>query len=416
MEYGEAVPVGDQALKRINRLIDRISPWLAGSAIFLLSWVSGEGVTGVSSLLNRPEILVMGAASGVAAGLARRVRWPLFVLAAIGWVAFGLWPAVFLASYYAGTSPRRRIGVAAYAAAAMVVTGVSVALDAATGDSPPGMDEAVVKGVMSFAALVALPLVAGLWVSARRQVVEALRDRAERLEREQRARTDRARAQERTRIAREMHDIVAHRVSLMVLHAGALEMGTSEERSAQEAALIQSIGREALTNLREVLGVLRSPYSDTATGGAGAGTDADADVPLAPQPMLADLDRLLDQSRALGIPVTRHDEGSARPLPAMVERTAYRLVQEALTNVHKHAGDTSADVFLRYLPRTFEVMVQNGLSTATAAGPLPGAGLGLTGIRERVELVGGEFEVGRLPSGGFKTLARLPAERMEGSA
>jgi signal transduction histidine kinase len=228
-------------------------------------------------------------------------------------------------------------------------------------------------------------------VNARRRAVAALRDRAERLEREHHARTEQARAQERTRIAREMHDVVAHRVSLMVLHAGALEVGTDDEGTVEAAALIREIGREALGDLRGVLGVLRS------------GGDATA-----PQPTLADLDRLLDQTRGLGIRVTRRDEGETRPLPELVERTAYRIVQEGLTNVHKHAGDASTDVVLRYLPAGFEVAVRNG-PAPPPVDPLPGAGLGLSGLRERVGLLGGEFEARREPDGGFGVVARLPA-------
>ncbi|MGV9778781.1 sensor histidine kinase [Streptosporangium sp. NPDC003464] len=402
MEYGEAAPVGGQVLRRVSHLIDRSGPWALGLAVLLLSWVSGDGLTQAPSLWRHPGFLPVLAASALAAGAVRRTRWPLSVMAAVGWVSFGLWPAVVIASYHAGTGLRRLIDVMAYALAATAVMGGSVVADAVADGARRNVTETVVDGAMPLAALVALPLVAGLWVNARRQVVVALRERAERLERDQRDRTDRARAQERTRIAREMHDVVAHRVSLMVLHAGALEVRTSEERSAQEAALIQAIGREALVNLREVLGVLRSPYPGAvAVGpdGGESGPGGGEGVPLAPQPTLADLDRLLDQSRSLGIPVSRHDEGMARPLPAMVERTAYRLVQEALTNVHKHAGDASAAVFLRYLPGTFEVVVDNGLSTA-AAEPLPGAGLGLTGLRERVELAGGEFEAGPMSRSG----------------
>ncbi|MEV0969219.1 sensor histidine kinase [Microtetraspora glauca] len=410
MEYSEAAPIGDQALRRINRLIDRAGPWVRGSAVLLFSWISVDGAVAAPSLPDDSGRLLLVAASAVAAVLVRRVRWPLFVLAAAGWTAFGLWPAVIVASYHVGVVLRRRADVAAYVAGAVAVMGGSAVVDVVVRGSRLTPAEAAVDGVMPFAAMVALPLVGGLWVSARTQVVVALRERAERLEHEQRARADRARAQERTRIAREMHDIVAHRVSLMVLHAGALEVGTSDERAAQAAVLIREIGREALINLREVLGVLRSPHVGTTAGG-DAVLDVDDRVPFAPQPMLADLDRLLDQSRSLGISVERHDGGTPRPLPAMVERTAYRLVQETLTNVHKHAGGTSADVFLRYLPGALEVMVHNGPPAPAEplpAEPLPGAGLGLTGLRERVALAGGEFEAGPLPGGGYRILARLP--------
>jgi signal transduction histidine kinase len=240
-------------------------------------------------------------------------------------------------------------------------------------------------------AMLGLPLVAGLWVRARRQVLDGMREQAGQLLREQVLRADQARDQERARIAREMHDVVAHRVSLMVLHAGALEVGAPDVRTAEAAALIGGVGREALTNLREVLGVLRSP--DPVRG---------------PQPTLADLDRLLDQSRALGIVVNRHDEGEARPLPPTAERTAYRVVQEALTNVHKHAGNAETDVHLRYRPAELEILIRNR-PAGGADGDLPGSGWGLVGLRERVELVGGRLEAGPRHEGGFQVLAEIPA-------
>jgi signal transduction histidine kinase len=332
-------------------------------------------------------------ASGVAAGLARHRRWPVFALAAAGWVWLVLWPAPIVASYYAGTTLRRAF-VVAFGVAALAVTGASIAVSVAIGGVRYITTGTFPNIGILFAVLVGLPLATGLWVNARRQAVEALRDRAERLEHEQRARTEQARAQERTRIAQEMHDVVAHRVSLMVLHAGALEVGAGDERTAEAAGLIRGIGREALTDLRNVLGVLRSPYVVDAT---------------APQPTLADLDRLLDQTRSLGIHVSRRDEGAPRPLPELVERTAYRIVQEGLTNVHKHAGGASTDVVLRYLRDGFEVAVRNGPGSAPAE-RLPGAGLGLSGLRERVGLLGGEFEACPAPDGGFGVVARLPAE------
>lgn len=249
---------------------------------------------------------------------------------------------------------------------------------------------------------VALPFVLGLWVNARRQVLAGLRDRAERLEREQVARSDQVRAQERARIAREMHDVVAHRVSLMVLHAGALEVSAPDERTAAEAALIRTTGREALGNLRDVLGVLRSPHTP-------------AEAALHPQPVLDNLDHLLDQSRAVGIPVSRHDQGAATPLPVMVEQTAYRVVQEALTNVHKHAGQAATKVVLQYLPHSFEVTVHNDPAAPLprTGQSLPGSGLGLIGLRERVELLGGEFETRPRTDGGFVVRARIPTGRTE---
>ncbi|WP_327581832.1 histidine kinase [Nonomuraea sp. NBC_00507] len=279
-----------------------------------------------------------------------------------------MWPAAVVASYYAGVRLRRR-DLWLYVGALVAGTAANV----------------VILG----GAMLGLPLVAGLWVRARRQVIDAMHRQSEQLLREQVLRADQARDQERARIAREMHDVVAHRVSLMVLHAGALEVNASDARTVEAAALIGAVGREALTNLREVLGVLRSPAPERG-----------------PQPTLADLDRLLDQSRALGIVVNRHDEGEARPLPPTAERTAYRVVQEALTNVHKHAGDAETEVHVRYGSAELAVLVRNRPSLT--GGGLPGSGWGLVGLRERVELVGGRLEAGPRAEGGFQVLAEIP--------
>jgi signal transduction histidine kinase len=131
---------------------------------------------------------------------------------------------------------------------------------------------------------------------------------------------------------------------------------------------------------------------------------------LAPQPVLRDLDRLLDHSRSVGIAVVRRDEGQVRPLPPMVERTAYRVVQEALTNVGKHAGRVGTEVVLRYLPGAIEVTVRSdpGGADLDRLG-VAGGGFGLVGLRERVELLGGRFEATRRLDGGFAVTARIPA-------
>ncbi|ACZ89900.1 sensor histidine kinase [Streptosporangium roseum] len=374
----------------VSGSVERITPWALGAAVFLLSLASVSGSMGVESTLPAPVLAVAAAASGVAAARARRSPWPLTAVGAIAYAWLVMWPAAVVASYYAGTRLRRR-DLWLYAGGAIAV----LALGGLVSHRGEGY-RALVAGtfanvVLMGGALLVLPLVVGLWVRARRQVLDALREQARQLLREQVLRAEQARGQERARIAREMHDVVAHRVSLMVLHAGALEVGAPDERTAEAAALIGGVGREALSNLREVLGVLRSP--DPARG---------------PQPTLADLDRLLDQSRDLGITVNRHDEGEARPLSPIMERTAYRVVQEALTNVHKHAGNAETDVSVRYRPAELEVTVRNSPRTE-AAGDLPGSGWGLVGLRERVELVGGRLEAGPRDDGGFQVLARIPA-------
>jgi signal transduction histidine kinase len=128
--------------------------------------------------------------------------------------------------------------------------------------------------------------------------------------------------------------------------------------------------------------------------------------------VLVDLDRLLDQSRAVGVPVERKDEGSPRRLPVIVEQTAYRVVQEALTNVHKHAGDSRTEVVIGYLAGSLEVSVRNHEPGKPVEAP-PASGFGLVGLRERVELLGGVLEAGPQPDGGYLVLARIPADTVE---
>jgi signal transduction histidine kinase len=194
-----------------------------------------------------------------------------------------------------------------------------------------------------------------------------------------------------------MHDVVAHRVSLMVLHAGALEVSTADPRIADEAALIRTTGREALQDLREVLGMLRAP------GGEPGAPE------LAPQPTLADLDRLLESSRAAGLPVRRADEGEPRQVSATAQRTAYRVVQEGLTNVAKHAGPVPTTVLLRHLPHELVVTVENAAPQRPVES-LPGSGLGLVGLSERVALAGGAVDARPRLDGGFRLTARFPAD------
>ncbi|MEV1205625.1 sensor histidine kinase [Microbispora rosea] len=370
-------------------ILDRALPWALGGAVFLLCAGSAYGWAGVATTLPAPVALTIAAAAAAAAVVARRSVWPVTVMAAVAYVWPAMWPPAVVASYYAGLHLGRRRALWLYAAGASAVWALGGVVSSLSGGHRALAMGSSPNVLILGGALVGLPLVAGLWSHARRQVLVAMRERAEQLVREQVLRADQARAQERARIAREMHDVVAHRVSLMVLHAGALEVGAPDERTAKAAALIGDVGREALSNLREVLGVLRAQ-------------DASRD----PQPTLADLDRLLAQSRALGLVVNRRDEGQARPIGQSAERTAYRVVQEALANVHKHAGGAETDVAVRYLPTGLEIVVRNAPSAAREE--LPKSGWGLVGLRERVELLGGTLEAGPC-DGGFQVRARIPA-------
>ena len=222
-------------------------------------------------------------------------------------------------------------------------------------------------------------MVVGLWVDARRQVVAGLHERALQAEREQQIRSETARGEERARIAREMHDVVAHQVTRMVLRAGALKVSAPDAKTAEAAAAIRLTGREALADLRQVLGVLRTDGSTTYS---------------TPQPLLADLDALLDAARETGVDVGRRDEGEARRLPDAIERAVCRIVQEALLNVRKHAPGASTEVVLRHHERdAWAVEVTNEPpphSDGDAAVPdaLPHSGFGLVGLTERVLLLG----------------------------
>ena len=311
--------------------------------------------------------IVLGLAGGGAVLLTPRRLWPLFVVTIVAWLLRSTWPALLITSYLAASNYRRSPRTAGYVIAASALTFAPVT---------PSPDP---YGQLGGAALfVWLPVAVGLWLD----------ERAAQVEREQVARTGRARAEERARIARDMHDVVAHRVSLMVLHAGALEMNAKDDYTAGEAELIRLTGREALSQLRQVLGVLKTSEMDASPA------------------TVLDLDRLLDHSRSAGVDVSRRDEGTPRELSPIAAVTVYRVVQEALTNVHKHAGPTPTTVVLRYRPDAVEVEIANA-RPSRAPDPLPGSGMGLVGLRERVELMGGRLSAGPV-QGGFVVLARLP--------
>lgn len=395
MDLQSAPPVGGRVLEWTNRWFDRTAPVIAAAAVVLASVLSLENMDSQGIELHAVVSGLLGVVCGVPVLFARRQLWPLFVVAALGWIVFLLFPAMVVASYYVGSTFRRRLELGLYVAA----TGVASAIAAVVSLTIGGYREYMAylpNAVIALLVYVGLPLVVGLWVGARRQLVVSLRERAERAEREQAARSDRARAEERARIAREMHDVVAHRVSLIVLHAGALEVSAKDPQTAETADLIRTTGREALADLRTVLGVLRSQDPI-----------ADKSLALAPQPVLDDLDRLLDQSRSVGIDVRRTDVGEVRPLPVTVERTAYRVIQEALTNVHKHAGAVRASVVLTYGADGLEVIVENEPS-AGGATPMPASGFGLVGLAERVHLVGGTLTSRARGDGGFVVRASLP--------
>jgi signal transduction histidine kinase len=220
----------------------------------------------------------------------------------------------------------------------------------------------------------------------------ALADEAARLELDREARAQAAVGEERTRIAREMHDVVAHTMAIMVVQAGAARRVLDRDPEAAERSLVtvEETGRMALTELRRLLGFLRE----------------DAPPEFAPQPALGDLEGLLDRARAAGLPVEMISDGTPFELDSGVELAVYRTVQEALTNTLKHAGPgAQASVTLRWHDDSLEVAV---LDTGGGGSDIEGSGQGLTGMRERIAMVGGEVNARPRPDGGFAVRATIP--------
>jgi signal transduction histidine kinase len=249
-------------------------------------------------------------------------------------------------------------------------------------------------------AFTAAAIAWGMFVRARRQLLFSLRDRAQRAEADQLVRAERARLAERTRIAREMHDVLAHRISLVALHAGALEVARElpPAQVRESAALLRLTAHQALEELRDVIGVLREE----------SGQERPSTVP---QPTLADIPRLVEETRRSGAKIDFEMQvDGATDAPGHLGRDAYRIVQEALTNVSKHALGTLAHVHVAGAPnRGLHVCVRNPPAVRFHNHPAPpGSGTGLLGLQERVNLANGVLVHGPDASGNFVVEADLP--------
>jgi signal transduction histidine kinase len=264
-------------------------------------------------------------------------------------------------------------------------------------------------GVAVLASLVAIGCAVAL-VRARRAFDQALQERGWLLERERQSAAASAVAAERASIARELHDIVSHNVSLMVVQAGAArQVLTAEPDEAKTALLaIEAAGRNTMTELRHLLGVL-APSSE--------GQDAED---LSPQPSLSRLSPLIDRIAFAGLPVEVRISGEPRPLPSGVDATAYRIIQEALTNALKHGDGVKAEVTVRYADHSLRVEVLNSGPSVLTGGSITrtrsttdaaAAGRGLLGLRQRVAVFGGELDARRRLGGGFRVRARIPLDR-----
>ncbi|CAL9469131.1 sensor histidine kinase [Streptomyces sp. enrichment culture] len=367
-----------------------------------------------------------GVLFGVLAGsvLLVRRRWPIAVVL----VAIAVAPArmgyllgvVGLYTLAASELPRRIIAsLAGMSLLGMFVVTFVQAREMADEDADLGEWFAPFFAATMAVGMTAPALLLGMYVGARRRLMESLRERADSLERElqllaERAeeRAEWARNEERTRIAREMHDVVAHRVSLMVVHAAALQAVARKdpEKAVRNAALVGDMGRQALTELREMLGVLRSggdarpPREVVSSAAVGGAVEEQAEGPC-----LEDLEELIGQSAAAGMVVALSVEGEVCAYAPEIEQTAYRVVQEALTNVHKHAAGAKTYVRLAHRVSEIAMQVENEPPPQVSSPGLPSGGNGLVGMRERVLALGGVFVSGPTDAGGFRVSAVIPA-------
>jgi signal transduction histidine kinase len=288
----------------------------------------------------------------------------------------------------------RDIGTAVVALLAVFVTSGFAA--AAEARSEPRQDlrgEVMVGSLIALSILDCLAFGVGRWAGASRRQARDLEHRRHAAARE-------AVAAERIRIARELHDIVSHAVTVMVLQAaGAQRILTADPtRVGQALADIEDLGTHAMGELRRLLGVLRADEDDR-----------DAGSEIGPQPGLEDLEDLLSSIRNAGVPVRLHVEGEPRPLDYSVNLAAYRVVQEALTNVTKHAGpQAKTTVKLTWADQLLVQVTDDGRGSAKQASSTLSSGHGLLGLRERVVLVGGHLEAGPTPPRGFQVTATLP--------
>lgn len=338
--------------------------------------------------------------------LAFRRRWPTAVFAVIAVAALVQWltaeisladAALLIAIYSVAVHERRRwLLVVAFAVLELGCLLAALRWSGAGALSP---------ALLTLSACAVAATVLGVNVRTRREQLAALRERAAQLERERDREAALATAAERARIARELHDVVAHSLSVMVALADGARLTRASDPQQADAAVatVATTGREALAEMRRLLGVLRR----------------DDDAPLAPQPGLAQLETLLEDSRAAGLPTRLTIAGEPRQLGPGAELALYRVVQEALTNTRKHAREPSAaEVTLRWEDDAVTVIVCDDGETAPAPRP-PGAhalapapasaaGHGLAGMRERLALFGGTVEAGPRPQGGWRVCAGLP--------
>jgi signal transduction histidine kinase len=391
--FGAGTVTGIRRLRSLYRSLDPVRVDAVFAAVLLLAGVLaavfGEDKARGAQLISMVGVTVPVAfrrRRPIAAALTMALA--LLLATALGGAptqATGIVALIALVSgaYMLGARTQGRV-----LAAGTIALIVALAVDAIVEESQ------TVSALLFFTFfVVGLPVAAGQATRSRAQLADELADRAVALERAREGEAQAAVQEERARIARELHDVVAHDVSVMVVQAAAAKRIVEREPDRAEEAIvsIEGTGREALAEMRRLLGVLRR---------------GDEDLALAPQPSLSRVDALLARTRAAGLDVALERSGDDAPLPAGVDLAAYRVVQEALANVVRHAGAEHATVRLTYDPRAVVVeVVDDGRGAADGGGK---AGHGLIGLRERVDLYGGDFEAGPRAEGGFGVRARLP--------
>lgn len=369
--------------------------WWFDAAVALAALAASSVYLGASPRLSVPVAFAIQVALALPL-LVRRV-WPVpafaasvLVAAATGWWAMQVvWsPALAVGLYtVAVLRPRRE----AFVAAAVLAAGAVISAIHVFGSSWLPAGAALVAVVAATTAL-------GLYIRTRRQLFEQLRERARRLQHERDQQATIAATAERTRIAREMHDIIAHHLTVMVTlsEGAAAQVASSPERAGAAMRTVSETGRQALSDTRRLLGVLR---------------DAGDVASRTPQPDTASLGELVERVRGAGLTVRYRERGEPPDEPA-VRLAVYRVVQEALTNTLRHGGPgATADVQVVYRPDEVRVEVTDDGGAAEPAAPLPGAGRGLVGMRERFEALGGRLDSGPRPPRGWQVTGRIEVGR-----
>jgi signal transduction histidine kinase len=414
-------------LRRVRELHPMVTDGLLAALITVLAlprlFIVNEDLAKLGIQFRSPDALAVLLTLAQTVPLVWRRRAPVVVLAVTGlatlihlaigyqptWAEFGVLVALYTVAAH---RPRRQ----AIMAAALVAAGLAVYGVVAMRRYPAPAEEAAQGITVSYVQFAAAWFLGTL---QRRRLAYTARLEALNLQlaEEQELRSRWAVAEERSRIARELHDVVAHSVSVMVVQAGAARrtLATSPDQAATALGQIESTGRQALVELRRLLGLLRE--GDRGDGAA-----------LAPQPSLDHLESLAAAAREAGLPVDVAVEGEPRPLPAGVDLSAFRIVQEALTNSLKHSGPSRARILVRYGPDDLRLEIDddgpagNGLESASGrqstdsdrqdrrSGRSGRSGHGLIGMRERVALFGGTLEAGARPGGGYRVAASLPLD------